>query len=204
MVQAWHFLGSTTLQRLGKLTLREDAWRLPATAVSTGKSNGSQKGSNGQFADHEAITVDPTNGTIYVTWAQFDDWLARLEASERELVARCAFERCSAQLLHRLEHVLKRFRCRQHFPIVLVVAQVVAAARSGGVSFALRVAGRDGRAAAWSGTRLRRANVAPPGIRADASPARISSSPVTRTAAPITTPSARVGWHSRRGEPRCD
>ena len=29
MVQAWHFLGSTTLQRLGKLTLREDAWRLP-------------------------------------------------------------------------------------------------------------------------------------------------------------------------------
>ncbi len=30
MVYAWHFLGSTTLMRLGKLTLREDAWRLPA------------------------------------------------------------------------------------------------------------------------------------------------------------------------------
>ncbi|MDO8480021.1 MAG: NUDIX hydrolase [Candidatus Rokubacteria bacterium] len=29
MVQAWHFLGSTTLQALGKLTLREDVWRLP-------------------------------------------------------------------------------------------------------------------------------------------------------------------------------
>lgn len=29
MVHAWHFLGSTTLQRLGRLTLREDAWRLP-------------------------------------------------------------------------------------------------------------------------------------------------------------------------------
>ena len=29
MVHAWHFLGSTTLHRLGKLTLREDAWRLP-------------------------------------------------------------------------------------------------------------------------------------------------------------------------------
>ena len=37
-----------------------------------------------------------------------------------------------------------------------------------------------------------RANVAPPGIRADASQVRISSSPVARTAAPITTPSARV------------
>ena len=30
MADAWHFLGSTTLQRLGKLTLREDAWELPA------------------------------------------------------------------------------------------------------------------------------------------------------------------------------
>ena len=29
MSRAWHFLGSTLLQRLGKLTLREDAWRLP-------------------------------------------------------------------------------------------------------------------------------------------------------------------------------
>jgi ADP-ribose pyrophosphatase len=29
MTHAWHFLGSTPLQRLGTLTLREDAWRLP-------------------------------------------------------------------------------------------------------------------------------------------------------------------------------
>ena len=29
MDRAWHFLGSSTLQHLGKLTLREDAWRLP-------------------------------------------------------------------------------------------------------------------------------------------------------------------------------
>ena len=29
MSHAWHFLGSIPLQRLGKLTLREDAWRLP-------------------------------------------------------------------------------------------------------------------------------------------------------------------------------
>jgi len=33
MANAWHFLGSTTLQRLGKLTLREDAWRLPTGAL---------------------------------------------------------------------------------------------------------------------------------------------------------------------------
>ena len=29
MTEPWQFLRSTTLQRLGKLTLREDAWRLP-------------------------------------------------------------------------------------------------------------------------------------------------------------------------------
>lgn len=53
------------------------AWRLPATPVSTGKSNGSQKGSNGQFPDHEAITVDTGTGgkhhfgRLYVAWAEF-------------------------------------------------------------------------------------------------------------------------------------
>src|SRR4029079_2346856 len=41
-----------------------------------------------------------------------------------------------------------------------------------------------------------RANVVPPGIQADANAARISSRPVARTAAPITTPS--VGAESRR------
>lgn len=30
MTEAWQFLRSTTLQRLGRLTLREDAWRLPS------------------------------------------------------------------------------------------------------------------------------------------------------------------------------
>jgi ADP-ribose pyrophosphatase len=29
MTDAWHFLGSTPLAHLGKLTLREDSWRLP-------------------------------------------------------------------------------------------------------------------------------------------------------------------------------
>jgi ADP-ribose pyrophosphatase len=33
MSHAWHFLDSTTLQRLGKLTLREDVWRLPTGAL---------------------------------------------------------------------------------------------------------------------------------------------------------------------------
>jgi hypothetical protein len=53
------------------------AWRLPATPVSTGKSNGSEKGSNGKFPDHEAITVDTGTGPghhfgrLYVAWAEF-------------------------------------------------------------------------------------------------------------------------------------
>ena len=53
------------------------AWRLPATAVTAGTSNGSQKGSNGKFPDHEAITVDTGTGPghhfgrLYVAWAEF-------------------------------------------------------------------------------------------------------------------------------------
>jgi hypothetical protein len=52
------------------------AWT-PLVAVTTGKSNGSQKGSNGQFADHEAITVDTGtgpghhSGRLFVSWAEF-------------------------------------------------------------------------------------------------------------------------------------
>ncbi|MDP9221216.1 MAG: hypothetical protein M3P23_11885 [Actinomycetota bacterium] len=42
------------------------------TQVSTGAGKGVSKGSNGQFADHESIHVDPTNGWIYVAWAQFN------------------------------------------------------------------------------------------------------------------------------------
>ncbi|HET7874258.1 MAG TPA: NUDIX hydrolase [Methylomirabilota bacterium] len=32
MTERWQFLGSTTLRRLGRLTLREDTWRLPTGA----------------------------------------------------------------------------------------------------------------------------------------------------------------------------
>lgn len=42
------------------------------THISTFNGNGVSKGSNGQFPDHENIHVDPTNGWIYVTWAQFN------------------------------------------------------------------------------------------------------------------------------------
>jgi hypothetical protein len=42
------------------------------TVVSTFTGNGVSKGSNGQFPDHENVHVDPTNGFVYVTWAQFD------------------------------------------------------------------------------------------------------------------------------------
>jgi hypothetical protein len=42
------------------------------TQVSTFTGNGVSKGSNGQFPDHENIHVDPTNGYVYVTWAQFN------------------------------------------------------------------------------------------------------------------------------------
>lgn len=55
-----------------------DAWRLPAVAITTGTANGSQKGSNGNFADHDAGTVDTGTGPghhfgrLYVAWAQFN------------------------------------------------------------------------------------------------------------------------------------
>lgn len=42
----------------------------PLTLVTAFNGNGVAKGSNGQFPDHEAMTVAP-DGTIYVTWAQF-------------------------------------------------------------------------------------------------------------------------------------
>ncbi len=43
----------------------------PLTLVSAFNGNGQARGSNGQFPDHDAIRVGP-DGTIYVTWAQFD------------------------------------------------------------------------------------------------------------------------------------
>jgi hypothetical protein len=53
-----------------------NAWRLPATPIATGTSNGTQKGSNGKFPDHETIAVDtrpssPHYGRLYVGWAEF-------------------------------------------------------------------------------------------------------------------------------------
>jgi hypothetical protein len=39
--------------------------------VSTFQGNGTTTGSNGKFPDHENIHVDPTNGNVYVTWAEF-------------------------------------------------------------------------------------------------------------------------------------
>jgi hypothetical protein len=39
--------------------------------ISTFRGNGTTSGSNGKFADHENIHVDPTNGNVYVTWAEF-------------------------------------------------------------------------------------------------------------------------------------
>lgn len=42
----------------------------PLTQVSVFQGQGLTKGSTGQFADHEAMTIG-SDGTIYVTWAQF-------------------------------------------------------------------------------------------------------------------------------------
>jgi hypothetical protein len=39
--------------------------------VSTFRGNGVNNGSNGKFPDHENLHVDPTNGTLYLTWAEF-------------------------------------------------------------------------------------------------------------------------------------
>jgi hypothetical protein len=39
--------------------------------ISTFNGNGTSTGSNGKFPDHENLHVDPTNGYVYVTWAEF-------------------------------------------------------------------------------------------------------------------------------------
>jgi len=52
------------------------AWT-PLVPVTIGTSNGSQKGSNGHFADHESVTVDTGTGPghhfgrLFVAWATF-------------------------------------------------------------------------------------------------------------------------------------
>ncbi len=55
----------------------QNPWTHPV-AVATGISNGTQKGSNGKFPDHEAVTVDAGTGPghhfgrVYVAWAEFN------------------------------------------------------------------------------------------------------------------------------------
>ena len=54
----------------------QNPWTHPV-AITTGTSNGTQKGSNGKFPDHEFITVDanPSNahyGRLFATWAEFN------------------------------------------------------------------------------------------------------------------------------------
>ncbi|AHG93068.1 putative neuraminidase (plasmid) [Gemmatirosa kalamazoonensis] len=48
----------------------------PLTLVSAFNGDGHARGSTGQFPDHEAIHV-ATDGTIYVTWAQFNGYGSR-------------------------------------------------------------------------------------------------------------------------------
>jgi hypothetical protein len=43
----------------------------PLTVVAQWDASGITKGSTGQFQDHESIWVDPTDGRIYIAWAQF-------------------------------------------------------------------------------------------------------------------------------------
>ena len=48
----------------------------PLTQVAVWQGNGKSRGSTGQFPDHEAIHV-AQDGTIYVTWAQFNGYGSR-------------------------------------------------------------------------------------------------------------------------------
>lgn len=58
------------------LSYGKAAWTTPV-AVTTATTNGSQKGSNGHFPDHETITVDTGTGPghhfgrLFVAWAEF-------------------------------------------------------------------------------------------------------------------------------------
>jgi len=71
--------GTSTMLLLSRSTDGGRSWQAgahaipnpdPLTLVSAFNGNGIAKGSNGQFADHEAMWVG-ADGTIYVTWAQF-------------------------------------------------------------------------------------------------------------------------------------
>src|SRR2546423_1317116 len=54
----------------GKTWLRGDS-RQPLTVVAQWDANGITKGSTGQFQDHDSMWIDPTDGRIYIAWAQF-------------------------------------------------------------------------------------------------------------------------------------
>ena len=55
----------------GGKTWRAGGRNDPLTVVAQWDATGITKGSTGQFQDHESIWVDPTDGRIYVAWAQF-------------------------------------------------------------------------------------------------------------------------------------
>ena len=69
------YLGTSTMLLLSRSNDGGRTWQAgggidPLALVSAFNGNGTAKGSNGQFPDHEAMSVG-NDGTIYVTWAQF-------------------------------------------------------------------------------------------------------------------------------------
>ncbi|HJQ09911.1 MAG TPA: sialidase family protein [Gemmatimonadaceae bacterium] len=57
--------------RDGGKTWRKGGKDEPLTVVAQWDASGITKGSTGQFQDHESIWIDPTDGRIYIAWAQF-------------------------------------------------------------------------------------------------------------------------------------
>src|SRR5437773_2047160 len=55
----------------GGKTWRKGGRDEPLTVVAQWDASGITKGSTGQFQDHDSMWVDPTDGRIYITWAQF-------------------------------------------------------------------------------------------------------------------------------------
>jgi len=55
----------------GGKTWRKGGRDEPLTVVAQWDASGITKGSTGQFQDHDSMWVDPTDGCIYITWAQF-------------------------------------------------------------------------------------------------------------------------------------